>query len=278
MAELWYPKREATAQGNSGGSWVSGYSPRGVLHTTEGSSVQGAVSAYSNANSWPHFTIGPTGKVYQHLSIGVAARALKNLSGGVETNRAKAIQIEIVGFAAKPNEHSKEQLDGLRSLMRWIETNAGVKPKEPSKAFATQYGQTGLRFTNAEWTAFDGWCGHCHVPENTHWDPGAINLNYLLTPPNIIVGNPVEVDMATLSPVQVNITTDAQGNGWVKVPHTIDKIVGLTAHSGTRPGVDGAYDAVPNTVHATPDGPDTVIVVRGGDPNGSAPVWYHLLG
>lgn len=127
MAEVWYPRRAGTILGNSGGSWAAGYPARGVLHTTEGSTASGATSAYSKNNSWPHFTVGPTGKVFQHLAINVAARALKNLSGGVETNRAHAIQIEIVGFAGKPQEHSKEQLDALRELMRWVELNTGIK-------------------------------------------------------------------------------------------------------------------------------------------------------
>lgn len=185
MAEVWYPRRAGTIQGNSSGSWVSGYPARGVLHTTEGSTASGATSAYSKNNSWPHFTLSETAKVYQHLAINVAARALKNLAGGVETNRAHAIQIEIVGFAAKPATYSVAQWDALRNLMRWIEQNAGVKPEGPGRAFATKYGQKELRFTNAEWYNFNGWCGHCHVPENDHWDPGAIDLPSLLKPTEV---------------------------------------------------------------------------------------------
>lgn len=280
MAEVWYPRRAGTILGNSGGSWAAGYPARGVLHTTEGSTASGATSAYSKNNSWPHFTLSETAKVFQHLAINVAARALRNLSGGVDTNRAHAIQIEIVGFASKPTAYSKAQLDALRDLMRWIEQNAGVKSKGPGRAFATKYGQKELRFTNAEWYNFDGWCGHCHVPENDHWDPGAIDLESLLSVPavpSIVVGTPMEVDVQ-LTPVSITLgPLDGQGNGWTKVPYTIDKIVGLVAHSGTRPGVDGAYDATPTLVSATPDGAETVIVVRGGNPGGSSPIWFHVI-
>ena len=31
------------------------------------------------------------------------------------------------------------------------------------------------RFSFADWDRFSGICGHQHVPENGHWDPGAIN-------------------------------------------------------------------------------------------------------
>ena len=34
--------------------------------------------------------------------------------------------------------------------------------------------------TDQEWDQFGGVCGHQHVPENTHWDPGAIDWDTLL--------------------------------------------------------------------------------------------------
>ena len=33
----------------------------------------------------------------------------------------------------------------------------------------------GFRMGNQEWDQFGGVCGHQHVPENTHWDPGALD-------------------------------------------------------------------------------------------------------
>jgi hypothetical protein len=169
----------------SAGNYVAGYAPRGLLHTTEGSSAAGAISSFRQNNSWPHFTIDADGTVYQHIPIAQAARALRNLVGGVETNKARCIQIEVVGFAARPLEHSPTQLTALKALMRWIEANAGVKPKGPGRAFASAYGQNYLRFTGNEWKIFDGWCGHCHCPENDHWDPGLIDLQSLLPTPGV---------------------------------------------------------------------------------------------
>lgn len=182
----WYPPADKGTAGNSAGSFTGG-PPKGVLHTTEGNSGSGAISAFRNNNSWPHFLIDNTGKVWQFLNTTVAGRALRNLAGGVQTNTDSAIQIELTGFASQPNNHPQAQLDALRALMRWIEANTGVQPKGPGKAFATAYGQNTLRFTFAQWDAFDGWCGHCHVPENDHWDPGAIDLAALLPPPGFNV-------------------------------------------------------------------------------------------
>lgn len=181
-----YPNADRSVVGNSSGSHLGG-PYKGVLHTTEGSSASGAISAFRNNNSWPHFLVDYAGKVWQFIDTALAARALRNLSGGVETNRDSAIQIEVVGFAGKPNEHPAAQIDALRALMRWIESATGTQPVGPGKAFATAYGQNNLRFSNSEWDNFNGWCGHCHVPENDHWDPGAIDLSKLLPPPGFKV-------------------------------------------------------------------------------------------
>lgn len=181
-----YPNADRSVHGNSAGSYTGG-PYKGVLHTTEGSSGPGAIAAFQANNSWPHFLVDNAGKVWQFFDTNVAARALMNLAGGVQTNTDSAIQIEVVGFAGQPNQHPLVQLDALKALMRWIEGATGVKPKGPGRGFATGYGQNNLRFTFAQWDAFDGWCGHCHVPENDHWDPGAINLDALLPPPGFTV-------------------------------------------------------------------------------------------
>lgn len=216
MAELWYPEAIKDELPNAGYMLTSSW--RGVLHTTEGSSYAGAKSAYVGNRSAPHFTVSFEGGVFrvrQHIPLNRAARALRNLTGGVDTNRLRCIQIEIVGFAAKPGAISGAYADGTGRLMRWIEANTEIKRIGPGRAFATAYGQNHLRFSNAEWMAFNGWCGHCHVPENDHWDPGAIDINHLLsigvpTPPPSSGGN------AVVAHPPVKVLMDPQNRGyWV---------------------------------------------------------------
>lgn len=183
-----YPNADKSIIGNSGGSYLGGPF-KGVFHTTEGSSASGAISAFKKNNSWPHFLVGYDGKVWQFVDTNVSARALRNLSGGVETNRDSAIQIEVVGFVSKPDAgHPQAQIDSIKALMRWIESTHGVKSQGPGRPFATKYGQNNLRFTGAEWDSFNAWCGHCHVPENDHYD-GLIltDFNLLLPPPGYTV-------------------------------------------------------------------------------------------
>jgi hypothetical protein len=37
------------------------------------------------------------------------------------------------------------------------------------------------RMSVDEWNRFAGWCGHQHVPGETHWDPGAIDIDAILS-------------------------------------------------------------------------------------------------
>lgn len=180
---LWYPAaiRDPIRDGTrviDGGAFFEGMPFRGVLHTTEGTSYAGAKAAYRTHKSPPHFTGGlEAGQfvVRQHIPLDRAGRALENPPGGVETNRARAIQIEVVAFASNPHWPIELQV-GLRDLMVWIEAQTGIRPWAPPFGNASSYGtRSATRMAGRDWYRFDGWCGHQHVPENKHWDPGAIN-------------------------------------------------------------------------------------------------------
>ena len=258
----WYPG-SIQKIGNDSGSFVVGYPKRGILHTVEGS-IAGALAAYKKNNSWPHFTVAKNGIVYQHIGISKAARALENRSGGVETNRAGAIQIEVEGFASAP-VWPQAQVAAMRSLMRWIESEAGVQPVGPVFGSSEQYGlKNPLEFTQDEWRKFNGWCGHQHVPENVHWDPGAIDLALLL--PTVVI-HPPSQDMVidvNIEIVNVPISTDPNGNGWASTPHQIDKIIGFLP-PGLRPGADGKY--LSGEVAFAQEDPNTIVSITEWAPN-----------
>ena len=95
-----YPKAVWVNVGSGPGSYVS--CPwKFLLHTTEGSSAEGAFGAYRSSGCFPHFTVdGET--VYQHLDTSVAGSALKNLGGGVETN-----QPSLEGARPEPESSSR---------------------------------------------------------------------------------------------------------------------------------------------------------------------------
>jgi hypothetical protein len=148
----------------------SGGSFKIVHHTTEGSTAEGAMSAYKANRSDPHFTVDST-RIFQHIDTKFFARSLRNKSGGVETNRDSAIQIEVVGFAGKAKD--KKTLNNVAKLCRWIEATHDVPrvwpnglPKNGSKD------PKGHNRNASNWNTKGGHFGHSQVPENDHWDPG----------------------------------------------------------------------------------------------------------
>ena len=170
----------------------------GVIHTTEGYTLPG----YEGGATAPTYTAVPDLKAkrlrwFAHFPDERSARALQNLAGGVETNTANAIQVELVG-TCDPRTHKTWQaqghahvywpeapkwaLDELAAFVAWCHTAHGIPvdgPKGPWTPYPESYGPGGQRFTFDAWRAFYGWCGHQHVPENVHGDPGALPWGYV---------------------------------------------------------------------------------------------------
>jgi hypothetical protein len=185
MTGIWLAGAEVIA-GIDGGQF-SGAPWRGVLHTTEGSTVDGAVQTFQSNNFWPHFTIGgATNRIVQHLSLDVAGRAL------VTGNRDNCIQIEIVGNAVDTPNWTREQLEFVAGVMREIEAMVPIPRRSSAtfKKFPASFGlSNGVRLSQSEWATFSGWCGHQHVPGNDHGDPGQIDIGKLCSPRLLGVGS-----------------------------------------------------------------------------------------
>lgn len=198
----------------AGPSFTDVGEPKGCLHTTEGTTYAGARAAYVKNRSAPHFTASfERGwvDVWQHVDVDRGARALQNKPGGVQTNADRVIQIELVGTCNPPNrgkpgwlfveDFPLAYLNGIGQLMRWIEKTCGV-PRSSEvrfKAYPASYGTNGVRLAGPAFDAYSGWLGHQHVPENSHGDPGLIDISYLLragTTPAPLPPIPPEVHMA----------------------------------------------------------------------------------
>ncbi|MFE0104127.1 N-acetylmuramoyl-L-alanine amidase [Streptomyces sp. NPDC059009] len=157
-----------------------------VLHTTEGSSFP----SYGGGGSAPNFTVKGT-TVRQHFDANESSRALVNKSGGVATNTLNVVQIELVGTCVKggpglywPNATDAD-MKGLVDLVKWLTTTYPgiplVATLKPWLAYPASYGSKNKqRMTFAEWNKFRGICGHQHVPENDHGDPGNFPISRLI--------------------------------------------------------------------------------------------------
>lgn len=155
-----------------------------VHHTTEGPTYASARATYQAGQTDPHFTIDAT-TIYQHIDTTRVARALRNDAGGVETNRASAVQIELVGYAGQAK--NAQALANVARLCRWIEQTHGIPqawpnghPREP----AGGQDPGGHNRSSESWTSQSGHYGHSQVPENTHWDPAYTAAEVLIVTPN----------------------------------------------------------------------------------------------
>ena len=153
----------------------------GVLHTTEGSFAS-ALSEFRSHYA-PNFLVGPR-RIVQLVPLGQMAAALENHGGGVETNRWALAQIEVAGFSkTSPYSFDGPTTDALASLLATLKVKAGIplyRPYPdamPPTPWATY---SFPRRHDGHWGKTSGWYGHVEVPENAHWDPGALQWSRLL--------------------------------------------------------------------------------------------------
>lgn len=214
MAELWHPDAIRDRLDDAGGFLKGPF--RGVIHTTQGGSYAGAKGSYVRNRSAPHFTIGLQG-LWQHIPLDRAARALQNPPGGVHTNLQSAIQVEVIHLAENP--WPDQLVEALRELMIWVEDQTGIKPWAPGQFPGPDgYGvRTPWRMQAESWLRFDGWCGHSMVPENLHWDPGAlIPIAKLLAREENPVADPAAPPVYKVNARVVTMVATPTGKGyWV---------------------------------------------------------------
>ncbi|MFE3932167.1 hemopexin repeat-containing protein, partial [Streptomyces sp. YIM B13508] len=177
---IWLPSAERMPATKNGPMYLP-LPWRGVLHTTEGSTIAGALQTFRDTNFWPTLTIDPkTLRVIQHYSLSRGARALSDHV--TAENAARCVQIEIVGFAAQAPSWPPEQLAFIRQTIRDIDSLVPI-PRQSSMTFLNDAGvnsHPGNRMSVEDWKRFSGWCGHQHVPGESHWDPGALDIDTVL--------------------------------------------------------------------------------------------------
>lgn len=183
MGEIWIKEAERLGDGSIGGAMDSPSAPgRVVWHSTE--SGHGNAS-FTNVGKYlitvgaePHILYDPTtDRLAQYGPLNQSARALRN-DGLTRTNRTGkvCIQIEVLARASKPFTGYWKPGPNFKALMRAIRS-WGVADTFPmgtpaAKASATKRNRT-------TWATKGGHYGHCNVPGNDHWDPGAISTTAL---------------------------------------------------------------------------------------------------
>lgn len=181
-----------------------------VLHTTEGKNL----TNYYNGATAPNFTAVPDFKNqkliwHQHFDFDESSRALVHATGRPATNTNNVCQIELVGTCDPATHRSWENTPhvywpeapdwALRELAKFIawaneKHNIPLSGVPNWEAYPASYGTVnGVRMTLAQWSNFRGICGHEHVPENHHGDPGAFPFAKLIQFAKLIVNPPKPV-------------------------------------------------------------------------------------
>jgi hypothetical protein len=151
-----------------------------ILHMTQGWGYylpHRRDGSYLGVWTPPQATVAING-VFQHIPFTKASYAAVNAPGGVQTNLWHALQIEIhykSEWAADLPEEIKEHLYPLLSALKdEFNVQGPIMPFYGAESYGLH---TPWRMSFNEWHGFNGICGHQHVPENEHWDPGRLNLS-----------------------------------------------------------------------------------------------------
>lgn len=185
MGTIYIPGVERLGAGKIGGAMDTPGKPgRVVWHTTESGAGDAAFAAVarvliSEADE-PHFLYDPTtDRLGQFGPLDQSARALKN-DGATRTNRTGrvCIQIEVLARAGTPFTGYWKPGPNFRKLMAAIRS-WGVPDLFPMGSLASHYADSSAKRDRTVWLNKGGHYGHCNVPGNDHWDPGAISRTAL---------------------------------------------------------------------------------------------------
>lgn len=158
--------------------------PKGMVHTTQGTSIEGAVQAY--AAYPPQLVVDPWRKrKVQHISLLSAGYALWN----EDVDDSRCVQIEIVGYAQQTHLWPDDVYKWLgEEVARPLHEHFGVPYVEVWKGFKGEgdvdyvlaSASSPLRLTQAEIDSFSGWLAHQHSPGDDHWDAGGFKCGLML--------------------------------------------------------------------------------------------------
>jgi hypothetical protein len=161
----------------------------GVLHTTEGDSVQGAFNTLNANHSAPHFIAGEN-RILQCRPITKQAAALRS-TNQYNPNTDAALQIEMVGRSQQNLwMPAVSSVAPVVAIMRWATGDPlDIPLQRPLDAWldncsdvALPWAVTGNGRRRAQniWPRVAGWYMHMEVPVNDHWDCGALRFREML--------------------------------------------------------------------------------------------------
>lgn len=181
MTDLWCPDAEHIPGDHTGGSGpMTGGPPRAVWHRTAGGTYESNRDFLRHEGFEPHLLWEPhTGQIGQFMPADVGAFALEHTSAE-QTNRmgTYCIQIEVVDHGQTWNITSTP-MKGIDTIVAFLR-HLGIPDDLPAGPMA-KLGHSGNRDPHI-WATKGGHYGHCHVPENSHTDPGRMDFRKVFGP------------------------------------------------------------------------------------------------
>jgi hypothetical protein len=186
---------------NSGGTYdpnAFGYPWRIVLHTIEGSANPSTIAGHPYP---PHLWYDPPSRrMYQTVPLGRSAFALYQAADAPYlTNRARALQVEIAGFAAQTASWPQEWLDNITNdivvpLCQWVAQYTGASidlsfAPDPGPIPGSARADAAQRVAPGTWALASGLYSHRHVPMgDDHWDTGGLDTPRIAAHARLVIG------------------------------------------------------------------------------------------
>jgi hypothetical protein len=180
---VWVPNAR-----NAGGTYID--APwRIVLHTVEGDPGRLGAGLPAGHAYPPHTWYDPATRAhFQTVPLTRSAFALYQ-GNGPYTNKARALQVELMGRAATAGDWPDEWLvniarDVIVPFVDFVRSQGAdinldhVPPIGTIGGSASEYAPQRLSYS--AWEQLDGLCSHRHVPDNDHWDTGTLNIGRLV--------------------------------------------------------------------------------------------------
>jgi hypothetical protein len=173
-------KRESARPG--GQAYILLDNPRSlIVHTTEGTTVDGAWNTLNSKGAAPHFIVGEN-RIVQ-------LRPLTAEAATVHNHNDQGWQVECVG-SAKQTVHklTPSSWQPLVALAHWFHEEKAVPLQRPAGWFdncsdiKTTMASDNTRRQSRKALGFRGFLGHLDIPDQAptwHWDPGALNYTAL---------------------------------------------------------------------------------------------------
>jgi peptidoglycan hydrolase-like protein with peptidoglycan-binding domain len=236
------------------GTMVEGYAWKWIAHTTESSpgSMNAVLDLFRGKPCYcPQLVYDPgSRRRVQCIPWTWSGAALRGGQQGYETNRGRAVQIEICDWSNNSPNWSDTTLHDIADIIADLirdgcPINVDNVPDYPAMSGILATESAAQRLSWEAWRLFDGIGAHVIVPGNDHWDWGHANGKRLAEMIKEILGRPV--GPAATTPTQsyvpnpvVRPNTIAIGMEGGIVKALQDALISLGYYVGAT-GADGIF-------------------------------------